>query len=118
MHVDISSDKKKELQAEYKQMKTDMGLFAVINKDAQKYFLVETKNLKGKINSTSFQLRSGAHPNKQLLQDWQQLGAEHFEITILEQLEYEDGKDEYGDELELLKMIWTDRLAQQNASFY
>lgn len=116
--MDISSDKKKELQAEYKQMKTDMGLFAVINKDDQKYFLVETKNLKGKINSTSFQLRSGAHPNKQLLHDWHRLGADRFEIIVLEQLEYEDGKDNYSDELELLKMIWADRLARQNVSFY
>lgn len=116
--MDISSDKKKELQAEYKQMKTDMGLFAVINKDDQIYFLVETNNLKGKINSTSFQLRSGAHPNKHLLRDWQHLGAERFEITILEQLEYEDGKDDYSEELVLLKMIWADRLARQNVSFY
>ena len=60
--MNISHDKKKELQAEYRQMKTDMGIFAVINKDANKYFLVETNNIKGKINSTSFQLRSGLTP--------------------------------------------------------
>lgn len=116
--MDISSDKKKELQAQYKQMRTEMGLFAVINKDENKYFLVETNNLKGKINSISFQLRSGAHPNKALLSDWQRLGADCFDISILEQLEYQEDKDDYSDDLELLKMIWMERLAEQNISLY
>ena len=116
--MNISSDKKKELQAEYKQMKTDMGIFAVINKEANKYFLVETKNIKGKINSTSFQLRSGAHPNRELLRDWQQLGADRFEIPILEQIDYEEGKDDYSDDLELLRMMWTEKLAAQGIRFY
>lgn len=116
--MNISSDKKKELQAEYKQLKTDMGIFAVINKDANKYFLVETKNLKGKMNSTSFQLRSGAHPNRELLNDWQQLGADRFEISVLEQIDYEEGKDDYSDDLELLRMMWTEKLAAQGSGFY
>ena len=116
--MNISSDKKKELQAEYKQLKTDMGIFAVINKDANKYFLVETKNLKGKMNSTSFQLRSGAHPNRELLHDWQQLGADRFEISVLEQIDYEEGKDHYSDDLELLRMMWTEKLAAQGSGFY
>ena len=116
--MNISSDKKKELQAEYKQMKADMGIFAVINKETNKHFLVETKNLKGKINSTSFQLRSGAHTNRELLRDWQQLGADRFEITVLEQLEYEEGKDDYRDDLELLRMLWTEKLAAEGIEFY
>ncbi|MEQ8199928.1 MAG: GIY-YIG nuclease family protein [Syntrophomonadaceae bacterium] len=116
--MNISSDKKKELQAEYKQMKPDMGIFAVINKDCHKYFLVETKNIKGKINSTSFQLRSGSHPNRELLNDWQRLGADHFQIEVLETIDYEEGKDDYRDDLELLRMIWTEKLAAQGSGFY
>jgi len=116
--MNISHDKKKELQAEYRQMKTDMGIFAVINKDANKYFLVETNNIKGKINSTSFQLRSGAHPNRELLRDWQQLGADRFEFTLAEQIDYEEGRDDYSDDLELLRMIWKEKLAAQGIGFY
>lgn len=118
--MNISSDKKKELQAAYKIMKTDMGIFAITNTDTNKYFLVTTSNLKGKINSTSFQLRSGGHPNKELQRDWQQLGPDHFEIKILEQMEYDEERtdNDYSDDLELLKMIWTERLAGENALFY
>ena len=116
--MNISRDKQKELQAEYKQLKTDMGIFAVINKDTNKYLLVETNNLKGKLNSTSFQLRSGAHPNRELLHDWQQLGADRFEISVLEQIDYEEGKDNYSDDLELLRMMWTEKLAAQGIGFY
>ena len=76
----LSSERKKELQEQYKQMKTDMGIFAVINNSNGKYWLETTQNLKGKINSVTFQLKSGGHPNKELQKDWRELGADNFEI--------------------------------------
>lgn len=116
----ISSEKKKELQEQYKLMKPDMGLFAVINNNNGKYFLEASQNLKGKINSVNFQLKSGGHPNKELQKDWQEIGAKQFEIKILEQLEYgqDESKTDYADELELLKMIWVEKLAKEDIDTY
>ena len=116
----MSSEKKKELQAQYKLMKPDMGIFAVINKNNAKYYLETTSNLKGKINSTKFKLNAGGHPNKELQKDWQELGANKFEIKILEQIEYEEdeSKTDYADDLELVKMIWIEKLSKASNQFY
>ena len=116
----MSSEKKKELQAQYKLMKPDMGIFAVINKSTSKYFLETTPNLKGKINSVRFQLKSGGHPNHELQKDWREFGADKFEIKILEQIGYDrdESKTDYTEELELLKMIWLEKLAKESIQVY
>lgn len=116
----ISSERKKELLTQYKQMKPDMGVLAVINKNDNRYWLEIAPNLKGKINSVAFQLKNGSHVNRKLQKDWNDLGEEVFQIIVLEQLEYEEdeSKTDYREELELLKMIWIDRLTQQGVQFY
>lgn len=116
----LSDERKKELQEQYKQMKPDMGIFAVINKSNGKYFLEATPNLKGKINSVTFQLKSGGHPNKELQKDWQKLGPDNFEVKVLERLEYDEdeSKRDYRDELELLKLIWVEKLTKENIELY
>ncbi|MDD2373338.1 MAG: GIY-YIG nuclease family protein [Syntrophomonadaceae bacterium] len=118
--MNISKEKKKELQAQYKLMKSDMGIFAVINKSNAKYFLETTPDLKGRINSTKFKLNAGGHYNKELQKDWQELGENAFEIKILEQIEYEEdeSKTDYLEDLELLKMIWLEKLSKGMAQFY
>ncbi len=116
----ISSEKKKELRAQYKQIKPDMGIFAVINKSNFKHFLETTQNLKGKINSTQFRLEAGSHPNKELQKDWRTIGSDGFEIKIIEQIEYDkdECKTDYSDDLELLKMIWVENLTNEDIQLY
>lgn len=116
----MSSEKKKELQAQYKLMKPDMGIFAVVNKNNGRHFLETTQNLKGKLNSVSFQLKSGGHPNKELQKDWQEFGANQFEIIILEQIAYDqdEARIDYKDDLVLLKMIWIEKLTKENVELY
>lgn len=106
-------DRKKELKEQYKQMKSEMGIFAVHTKDGEKYFLETTQNLKGKINSTRFQLQHGSHPNKTMQTEWNQRGEEEFVIEILEQLEYDkddETKTDYSEELSIMKMLWEEKL--------
>lgn len=106
-------DRKKELKEQYKQMKSEMGIFAVRTKDGTKYFLETTQNLKGKINSTRFQLQHGSHPNKAMQNEWNQRGENNFVIEILEKLEYDkddETKTDYGEELSIMKMLWEEKL--------
>lgn len=116
----ISSERKKELRAQYELMKPEMGIFAVINKNNPKYYLETTQNLKGKINSTKFQLNAGAHPQKELQEDWTETGEDGFEIKVLEQIEYDkdESKTDYTDDLALLKMIWIDKLTKEGVLLY
>lgn len=111
--MNLSNEKKKELQAQYKQLKPDIGLFAVINKTEAKYYLETSQNLKAGVNGTRFKLDNGSHPNRELQKDWQALGADAFEIKILAQIKVDDDKtpSDYRDDLELLRMIWLEKLA-------
>lgn len=114
-------DRKKQLKQQYKEMKPDMGIMVVRSKLSNKCFLQATQNLRGTINSTRFKLEAGVHPNRELQEDWNKFGEDSFSIEVLEQLEY-DKKDEtktdYTEELAILKMIWEERLKEQNMGFY
>ena len=116
----ISNERKKELQSQYKQMRTDMGVIAVINKSNGKTYLDVGVNLKGRINRIGFQLKSGGHPNREMQKYWKELGREAFSYKVLEQLEYDEdeSKIDYSDDLELLKMVWTDKLTELGVQFY
>ena len=106
-------DRKKELKEQYKQMKSEMGIFEVRSKDNSVYFLETTQNLKGKINSTRFQLQLGSHPNKEMQAEWNRRGESDFVIETLEKLDYDkddDSKTDYSEELSIMKMLWEEKL--------
>ena len=101
-------------------MKPDMGIFKVQSKIDNKSFLETSQNLKGYINRTRFQLNSGNHPNKELQNEWKKEGEENFIIEILEILEYDkdESKTDYGEELEVMKYVWQEKLGKENVEFY
>lgn len=113
-------DRKKQLKLQYKEMKPEMGIFMVRSKLSNKCFLQTTHNLRGAINSTKFKLEAGIHPNRELQQDWNQFGVDSFSIEILEQLKYDkdETKTDYTEELNILQMIWEERLMKQNTELY
>lgn len=113
-------DRKKELKEMYKQMKTDMGIFIIQSKANNKYYLETTQNLKGKMNSSRFQLEAGSFRNQELQKDWNQYKAENFEIKVLENLKYDkdESKTDYSEELEIMKTIWQDKLTKENKQSY
>ncbi len=65
-----SSERKRELREQYKLMRPDMGIFAVICRPNSRYYLETTENLRGAMNSTEFKLNAGMHPKKALQKDW------------------------------------------------
>ncbi len=116
----VSPEKRKELQEQYKLMKPDMGIVTVINKKENKYFLEIAPNLKSMINRVTFQLKFDGHPHQELQSDWNKLGADNFEIKILDTMPYEDdeSKTDYKEDLELLKIIWTEKLTKDEIPLY
>lgn len=109
-------DRKRELKEMYKQMKPDMGIYIIQSEISNKYFLETTQNLKGKLNSARFQLEAGNHRNRELQEEWKQYGPDNFEIKVLENLKYDkdEAKTDYGEELEIMKTIWEEKLESQN----
>ncbi|HCP14200.1 MAG TPA: hypothetical protein DIT32_00180 [Peptococcaceae bacterium] len=114
------TERKKELREQYKAMQLPMGLFAVRTADKKKYYLVTTVNLKGKMNSVAFQLKNGGLPNKALQKEYIERGADGFVIEILQELEYDkdESKTDYKEELDILKLIWEEKLQKDGIELY
>ena len=106
-------NRKKELKEAYKNMKPDMGVFIIKNNVNNNCYIEATQDLNAAINGGKFRLEFGNYPNKELQKEWKQYGKESFTIEILENLEYDkDGlKIDYSEDLEILKMIWEEKLS-------
>ena len=116
----LDKTRKKELIEQYKLTKPQMGIFIIRCKMNNKCYLQTTQDLRGVMNGTLARLSRGFHPNAELQKEWKELGPENFTIEILEHLEYDkdETKTDYAEELALLKMIWEEKLAQENVEFY
>ncbi|OJU13891.1 MAG: hypothetical protein BGN88_10855 [Clostridiales bacterium 43-6] len=113
------NDRQKQLKEEYKQTKLPMGIVMIKNINENKCSLVATGNVKGTINKIGFELELGGHKNKELQKAYNDNGKDSFVIEVLDILEYEENKDDYKDELLLLKEIWAEKLrTEQGAEFY
>jgi len=103
-------DHKKELKLQYKEIKTEAGIFQIKNIKNQKVFIKTSPNLKT-INGIQFQLEHGSCTNKGLQQEWNEYGKESFDFEVLEVLK--EKEDEYfnkKDALEKLEEKWLDQL--------
>lgn len=72
------------------------------------------------MNSARFKLNFGNHPNRELQKNWKEDGESGFTMEILEKLKYDkdETKDDYSEELSILKMIWEERLQKKGWQFY
>jgi hypothetical protein len=68
--------------------------------------------MNGLMNRYRFQLGVGSHPNRALQDEWNEQGEGSFEFAVLERLEYDrdESKTDYSEELEMLHLIWTEKL--------
>lgn len=107
---DTNMDRKKELREQYKEMKTEAGVYQIRNTKNQKVLVVATPNLKT-INGRMMGLQRGDHINKQLKEELGQYGAEAFVFEVLEVLEEkEDGYFDKQEELKKLETKWLEKL--------
>lgn len=103
-------DRKKELKLQYKEMKTEAGVYQIKNTINQKVFVVATPNLK-MMNGRLITLRTGGHKNRQLQEEWNQFGEKAFVFEVLEVLkEKEEGFFDKTEELKKLEKKWLDKL--------
>lgn len=101
-------------------MKKPMGIYIIRSKVNNKCFIQATKDLKGVMNSTLVKLKADMHPNRELQKEWKELGPDNFIVEILEHLDYDEdeAKTDYTEELELMQMLWAEKLAKENWELY
>lgn len=80
----------KELRAEYEQIKPQIGVFQIRNKQNGKVLISGSTDLRSVWNSQKIKLEIGQHPNAALQKDWKESGSSNFSFEILEELTYTD----------------------------
>ena len=102
---------KKENKNAYKQMKFRAGVFQIKNLKDNKLFLKTSTDLDRAYNSDLFQLKLGSHRNQELQNDWNTIGSDNFEFSILDELklkETETDSEKQKDLKELLEIHQAD----------
>jgi hypothetical protein len=112
-------DSRKDLIRKYKQTPLPMGIYQIKNLSNGKIFIGTARNLPGRLNSCKFQLANGSHMNRELQEDYSQLGEAGFSFEILDRLEPKDDPlwDCDGD-LKTLEELWLDRLGPYGEKGY
>lgn len=110
---------RKEIHREYKERVKPSGVFQIKNIANGKVLLGSSLNLEGLLNRNRFMLRSNGHPNKELQNDWNELGPDQFTFEILETVQIRDDPHfNLKDELTLLEEIWVENLRPFGARGY
>ncbi len=104
---------------EYKETPRAAGVYVVRNTASGKLLIGASPDLAGMLNRQRFQLENGAHPDRALQQDWNELGPHVFAFEVLDELRpsSEPGYDPTGD-LRVLKHLWLERLMASQAELY
>ncbi|WP_028548286.1 GIY-YIG nuclease family protein [Paenibacillus sp. UNC451MF] len=82
-------NRRKELQMQYKEIKTVAGVYQIKNTQNGKMLIASTPNMNS-LNGKRFSLQMGSHDNKQLQKEWKQYGEAAFVIELLEPLKIEE----------------------------
>ena len=110
---------RKELKQQYKESRPPMGVYRVHNKVGDRTLLGTSNNLPAMLNRQLAQLKMGAHANRELQQDWNQLGPEAFEFEVLDTLAPPEEPDyNPAADLSVLEALWLDRLAPYDERGY
>ncbi len=105
------SDRRKELIRAYKETPKQCGVYRVYNMVSGKSLVGASRDIRARLNRHLAELKLGIHPNKPLLGDWQQLGAEAFVFETLDSLEPTDNAAyDPKDDLAVLEALWLDKL--------
>ncbi|ASS76125.1 hypothetical protein CIG75_14930 [Tumebacillus algifaecis] len=108
----MSRERRAKLKQEYLSTPKPMGIYQIRNVVSGKIFVGNSPNLTGKENSVMFQLRMGGHYNRELQQDYNQLGQENFVFEVVAQIKPRDEatQQEYLQELDEMLEMWLEEL--------
>lgn len=96
-----------------------MGVYRVQNKTNGKTLIGTSLDHNAALNRHRAQLRMGGHPNRELQNDWNEMGPEVFEFEILDTLSPSELHDyDPTDDLGMLEAMWVEKLESAGDSSY
>lgn len=105
----MDRQRRKELQQQYQQMKTYMGIYQITNTVNGKVLISTSPNLKNRWLTLRLQLDMGRHANSELQKDWNELGEESFTYEVVEEKEVAEDTD-IRWELRQMEKAWLEKL--------
>lgn len=97
----METNRKKELRQQYNNRHPDMGIVCWQCGDI--IWAATSKDAKADYNGTSFQLKLGSWPNREMQRIYNERPDE-FVWSLAKELDYKDYADDHSDDLELLLM--------------
>ena len=89
-----------------------MGVLIIRNKTTGKALVGSSTDVPARLNRHRAALQFGKHPNTELQNDWNTLGAEAFEFAALDTLKpSEERAADPSDDLAVLEAMWREKLA-------
>ena len=102
---------RRELVRHYKETGPRAGVYAIRNLADGRVYVGASTNVDGALNRAQFELRQRGHRHKQLMADWQRLGAEHFRFEVLDCVKKRDDPAfDMQAELADMLQLWCDEL--------
>jgi len=95
----MDSAQKKALREQYNNRHPDMGI--VCWQKGDEMWVDMSTDAKADYNGTSFQLKLGSWPNKQLQKAYTE-NPDAFNFSLIKELDYEDFSEDHQDDLKLL----------------
>jgi hypothetical protein len=108
----VENTRKKEILREYKERKTQPGIFAVRCAPSGKVWVSSATDLSKHPNGLWFQLRLGGFPNRDLQAAWSQHGEVAFTYELLEEIT-DDNALIIGELLKEREAEWRKELAAE-----
>ena len=103
---------RKELIRQYKETPRPMGVFRVHNTVGDRSFVGTSRDVPSMLNRQRFQLEHGSHPNRELQEDWNRLGAGAFAFEVVDTLKPSEQADsDAAEDLRVLGDLWLEKLS-------
>ena len=103
---------RKEAARRYKETRRTMGVLAIRNKTTGKAFIGSSTDVPARLNRHRAALQFGNHPNRELQNDWNSLGADAFEFAVLDTMKpAEERGNDPSEDLALLEAMWREKLS-------
>lgn len=110
---------RRELARKYKETPRPAGVYRVRNTASGKSLIGSSTDLPGILNRQRFQLQQGAHPDRELQKDWNDLGPGAFTFEALDVLAPSEAPDyDPSADLRVLEQMWVERLVEAGEPLY
>lgn len=115
----MDKQRKKEMQAQYKQQKITMGVVRIRNEENGKIFVCGYPNLHNQWQALQARLDSGIFASGALVRDWQAYGPGAFTYEVLQEAEQPEGTtEEMRQQLRKMEREWLELLEPYDEKGY